>query len=277
MSTGFEKVIAVVAAIAAVIAAIAAAGAGIFAFIANEHSAQAQKDARAQIYSAARSEIVSYAVRMVSLDRLGASRNGNQVDVLGQQSQAVIETYGQSNLQLSPAAYRVIAQYLALDTDDIALATTLSDTALATAKAKGDSLEEIRAYRVIADLAAQSGHVSDMKAAYSSALQISKEYEKDQVGYAAIHKTAAQYTRGFAVYTALLAEADDGAGACKAARSYTSDARVDLTELDQIGSLEMGRRAVRIDTKKLCGLTSKQLHLERFTSIWNLRDKTTGG
>lgn len=103
---------------------------------------------RRQGVAAIRSELLGYARTMGTLDREAGRVNGHQIGMIGQQVDVLIDEYGQDNLQLPASYFRIVADQLALASDDTILATKFCDIAESLLATEADPLESIRLQRV---------------------------------------------------------------------------------------------------------------------------------
>jgi hypothetical protein len=236
-----------------------------------EHDAgEALKIARQQAYSQARAEISGYVVDMARLDREAGIRNGNQVLVLAQQSQALIDTYGEERLALSATTYRLIGQFVSLTGENTALAKDMLTPAVRLAGPEGrpaDPLELVRSYRVYGDIAAQDGQADKMATYYRKALTVAGRVKRSAPEYFDL-KDSLSYTRVYVLFSALLlAQESQGENkACQLARRYLAETleHGDLRAPARRESLETARRAVRLDTVR-CGLG---INMTPWYDIW---------
>lgn len=252
------------------VADVVAVGGAIAAVIISLFALQSSNEATA---SSARAEIADYANEMVRLDREADERNLTQITVLAEQADAVIDAFGQDRLHLAPATYRVLAQYTTLVTDNRALAKEFGNEAVALAEQQENTLEEIRARRALADLAAKDGDITEMRNQVDKALELANP-DPVVIG-AKVLRNSKDFTGAFAVYSALWATMNGGAGpeGCDAAREYFAMFRKTIARQAASHSLEVSRRAYRLGARPnaaaLCGLHPQQdLHLEKFESVW---------
>jgi len=254
-----------------IVTAIVAVLALVVAFHANRIAGESLANANTESYRSARSEVGAAAARMEELDLARSRRNGVQIEILGSQADMLIEQYGQANLQLPGQVYRIIAQYLVLDTDNLLVAKKLADEAARIEREKGSAgtLELIRTHRVLAEIAAQDGLVDQMNMEYEAALSLAEAYS-GPTGSAPI-KVSTQRTRAFALFTSLLAaEKGGGTEACDAANRYFADATDDrLENLLQSHNLDVARRAYRVSAKNPCEIPG--LKLQRWKEVWRNR------
>jgi hypothetical protein len=210
---------------------------------------------------------------MVRLDREADERNLTQITVLAEQADAVIDRFGQDRLQLAPATYRVLAQYTTLVTDNRSLAGKFGAAAVAVSAQQGNTVEEIRARRALADLAAKNGDVTEMRRQVDKALELANADPKADA--AQLLRSSKNLTGAFAVYSALWAKVNGGAGpeACDAAREYFAIFRRAIARQAAAHSLEVSRRAYRLgptgNAASLCDLDpQKDLYLKLFSDVW---------
>ncbi len=221
----------------------------------------------------ARAEITDYAIQMIQLDRQGDERNTRQITLLAEQANAVIQTFEQDRVKLTSSTYRVLAEYTTLVTDNRALAREFGFTAVTVAQKEHNFIEEIRAYRALADVAAKDGNVEEMKGYVTKALALAETDALDS-GTTQVLRTSVEFTSVFAVYSALLANIN-GAGpdACPVALEYFRLYEDRIHRQADFQSLEVSRRAYRLRSHMradaLCGLDpQKDLHLVAFRDIW---------
>ncbi len=254
-----------------IVADVVAVGGAIAAVIISLLALQSSNEATA---GTARAEIAAYANEMVRLDREADERNLTQITVLAEQADAVIDSFGQDRLHLAPATYRVLAQYTTLVTDNRSLAKEFGDEAVAFAQQQGNTLEEIRARRALADLAAKDGDITEMRNQVDTALELANP-DPHAIG-AKVLRNSKDFTGAFAVYSALWATVNGGAGpaGCDAAREYFAMFRKTIARQAASRSLEVSRRAYRLGTNPnaaaLCGLHPQDdLHLRKFATVWS--------
>lgn len=223
--------------------------------------------------SQARTEITTYANQMVLLDRAADERNGTQMAVLAEQAYAVIARYDPKDLGLAPATYRVLAQYTALGTENLSLAKTYADKAVALAKEEGNTLEEVRAQRALIDIASQEGDIDELVAGVDQAIRLAS-VPPGAPDYRILRNSKA-FTGALAVYSTLWSAMNYGDDPrwCEQAREYFQEYRNTIHAQAGAGSLEVSRRAYRLRThisdKELCGLRPKEdLYLSFFRDVW---------
>ena len=253
----------VIADIVAVVVALAAGVISGFALVSSNGATA----------STARAEITEYAGQMIQLDRAADERNTTQITVLAEQADAVIDSYRQSRLKLAPSTYRVLAQYTTLNTDNRQLAFEFGSEAVELAAEQKNLIEEIRAHRVLADLAGKNGDVQEMRNQVTIALAIADADPQD-TGNTQVLRNSITFTGVFAVYSALLANIN-GAGpeACQAVDDYFKEFKEEIAQQAGAQSLEVSRRAYRLrnnmNSKQLCGLDpQKDLYLSDFRDVW---------
>jgi hypothetical protein len=266
------------------IAELIAAGAALFALvfgtISCQQSDEAQDDAdealsiaRDQAHSEARAEISNYVVDMVRLDREAPFRNSQQVLALAQQSKALIDLYGQQNLNLSASTYRLFGQYVTLTGENTALAKSMlvqAENLAGPEEDPRDVLELIRTYRAYVDIAAEDGEAEIIEDFYDRAIDVAEKTSPDAPEYFDV-RDSLTYTRVFALFSALnLAEESHDESVCTIARRFFDDAAQedDLDELAGLGSLETARRAIRLEDGTPCGL---DVDLSPWIRIWQSR------
>lgn len=220
---------------------------------------------RAAEASAARAEIVDYAHQMVQLDREADERNVTQLTLLAEQTDAVIDQYGQNRLRLAPSTYRVLAQYTDLGTDNGTLAEAFGNAAVKQAQKDENVLEELRAYRVLASIAGQKGDTAGLESYVGKALDLAEANQNESF----VIRSSSKFTGAFAVYDALWA-ANHGGG-CDTARAYYDQFKHFVKQTADEQSLETSRRAYRLrnfSAERLCGISRKDLRLDEFKIVW---------
>jgi hypothetical protein len=252
-----------------------------YAAQANATADAANRTAEQAIFSAARTEITGYAAQMVELDRAADARNGIQISVLAEQARSVLDQYGEAELRLAPATYRVLAEFAALDVENREVARNFAASAIRAAHQQKNLIEEIRAERALATSYAQDGNVTVMTQHLDRALGLSRS-KTDKV-----QRDSTRFTGSQAIYLALLAAqaAEHGSknymDACQSAVDYEKRFRIQLTESWKARSLEVSRRAYSVkdfgtwdEVKKddvFCGrkeLSGESLHMAGFTRTW---------
>jgi hypothetical protein len=220
----------------------------------------------------ARAEITEYAIQIVHLDRQGDERNTRQITLLAEQANAVIQTFEQDRLKLTSSTYRVLAEYTTLVTDNRSLARELGMKAVEVAEEEQNFIEEIRARRALADVAAKDGNVEEMRRHVTRALELAQP--DPQAANAKVLRSSESFTGAFAVYSAILAFTMGGAPeGCDAAREYFATYEKTIANLAASESLDTSRRAYRLASHRnadsVCDLDPQEdLHLPKFHDTW---------
>lgn len=210
---------------------------------------------------AARAEVAGYATQVVQLDYRADERSDTSITVLVEQADAVIEQYGQGRLHLPPSTYRVLAQYADLDTENRPLAQKFADAALAAAIRDGNSIEEIRSYRVLGDIDAGEGDLKGLDVNVRKSLNVANDKNQPIAVRGSV-----TFTQAFAVYDALWAARVHHS--CDAAKGYFKEFYRSIEDVIKAESLEASRRAYRLRTSYVCGLNQEKLGISTLIKVW---------
>ncbi|MFC7724892.1 hypothetical protein ACFQW6_07230 [Nocardioides sp. GCM10028917] len=171
----------------------------------------------------ARQEIVAAVLQMGDIHRKREDGYSNEILLLARGAEKLINDSRGEDLELDPATYRQISEYVAFSTSDMELATRMA--AAAVDEAAPADIEVVRARRVLGSIAAQEGDLQALRTEFAAALRAAKVATDDEP---ALGSKVARQTRAFRLLAAFLGakkapNANLRAQFCAAANEWRDD------------------------------------------------------
>ena len=217
----------------------------------------------------ARAELLEYLARIVQLDRAATRRNGHLINALAQQCDAIVRLHKPWQLRLSPTVYRMLGEYLLLDTDELSAASNMLERGIRSARRRNNNLELIRCRRAQGELAAAQFDPKKMRELFDSAINLAESRASDTQPAIRASKNR---TYAFGIFAALVANEHNHSNPewAQIAREYSAQLGDGMAELRARGSLEVARRAHRL--KHPTPPEFEEIQLTEWQQLWDARD-----
>lgn len=139
----------------------------------------------------ARQTIVAAVLQMGEIHRKREDGFSNEILLLARDTETLINDFRGDSLDLDPATYRQVSEYVAFSTSDMALATRMASAAV-DAAAPTD-VEVVRARRVLGSIAAQEGDLQAVRTEFEAALRVAEviAVEEPTLGDKVVRQTRA--------------------------------------------------------------------------------------
>jgi type II secretory pathway component PulJ len=126
----------------------------------------------------ARQTIVAAVLQMGEIHRKREDNFSNEILLLARDAETLINDFRGEDLNLDPATYRQISEYVAFSTSDMALATRMASAAVDDAAPT--DVEVVRARRVLGSIAAQDADLEALRTQFAAALRVAEAITSEE-------------------------------------------------------------------------------------------------